>query len=94
MTLAGRNPLWAIGCLFLLGNAISFAQGVSSSNPPELIVQSGHSAKVVSVIFSPDGKKLYVANGRSNSVSVIDTVKNIKLRDVNVGTLPWGVVIK
>jgi YVTN family beta-propeller protein len=35
-----------------------------------------------------------VANGRSNSVSVIDTVRKVKLRDVAVGKLPWGVVIK
>jgi len=44
--------------------------------------------------LTPDGAKLYVANGRSNSVSVIDTVRNVKLRDVAVGKLPWGVVVK
>jgi len=43
--------------------------------------------------LTPDGRKLYVANGRSNSVSVIDTESNTKVRDVPVGTLPWGVVI-
>ena len=41
-----------------------------------------------------DGKKLYVANGRSNNVSVIDTATNAKLADIPVGTLPWGVVIR
>ena len=40
------------------------------------------------------GGKLYVANGRSNSVSVIDTETNEKLRDIAVGELPWGVVIR
>jgi YVTN family beta-propeller protein len=35
-----------------------------------------------------------VANGRSGTVSVIDTVNNVKLRDIAVGKLPWGVVIK
>jgi YVTN family beta-propeller protein len=44
--------------------------------------------------LTPDGKKLYVANGRSNSVSVIDTAKRVKLRDVAVGKLPWGVAIR
>lgn len=44
--------------------------------------------------LTPDGAKLYVANGRSNSVSVIDTVRNVKLRDIAVGKLPWGVVIR
>jgi YVTN family beta-propeller protein len=44
--------------------------------------------------ITPDGKKLYVANGRSNSVSVIDTQTNAKVTDVTVGELPWGVVIR
>ena len=44
--------------------------------------------------LTPDGKKLYVANGRSNSVSVIDTVKNEKITDIPVGKFPWGVVIR
>ncbi|MFC0135931.1 hypothetical protein CR105_01235 [Massilia eurypsychrophila] len=40
------------------------------------------------------GSKLYVANGRSNNVSVIDSARNVKLRDIAVGKLPWGVVIR
>jgi len=43
--------------------------------------------------LTPDGTKLYVANGRSNSVSVIDTSTNRKLKDIPVGELPWGVFI-
>ena len=43
--------------------------------------------------ITPDGKKLYVATGRSNAVSVIDTESNKKLKDIPVGELPWGVVI-
>ena len=43
--------------------------------------------------LSPDGKKLYVANGRSNSVSVIDTDTLKVIRDIPVGELPWGVTI-
>ena len=44
--------------------------------------------------ITPDGRKLYVANGRSNSVSVIDTQSNQKLKDIPVGEMPWGVVIR
>ena len=40
-----------------------------------------------------DGKKLYVANGRSNSVSVIDTVALKPIKEIAVGGLPWGVQI-
>jgi YVTN family beta-propeller protein len=40
-----------------------------------------------------DGGKLYVANGRSNSVSVIDTRRLQRVADVPVGAAPWGVAI-
>lgn len=35
-----------------------------------------------------------VANGRSDSVSMIDTETNQKIKDVPVGERPWGVVIR
>jgi YVTN family beta-propeller protein len=43
---------------------------------------------------TPDGKKLYVANGKSNSVTVIDTETNQPLQEIPVGDTPWGVVIQ
>jgi len=43
--------------------------------------------------LTPDGKKLYVANGRSNSVSVIDTQGLKVIKEIPVGELPWGVAI-
>jgi WD40 repeat protein len=59
MKRTGRNPLlWTLVWLFVVGTAICFAQGASSSDRPELVVQSGHSDRVLSVIFSPDGKTL------------------------------------
>jgi YVTN family beta-propeller protein len=44
--------------------------------------------------ITPNGHKLYVANGRSNSVSVIDAVELKVISEVKVGEMPWGVVIK
>ena len=44
--------------------------------------------------LTPDGKKLYVACGRSGSVAVIDTRSNQKVADIAVGKLPWGVAIR
>jgi YVTN family beta-propeller protein len=35
-----------------------------------------------------------VANGRSDSVSVIDTAAGATTADIAVGKLPWGVVIR
>jgi YVTN family beta-propeller protein len=43
--------------------------------------------------LTPDGAKLYVANGRSNSVSVIDTRTLARVADIPVGDSPWGVAI-
>jgi YVTN family beta-propeller protein len=43
--------------------------------------------------LTPDGKKLYVACGRSNAISVIDVAARKHLADIPVGKLPWGVVI-
>jgi YVTN family beta-propeller protein len=40
-----------------------------------------------------DGAKLYVPNGRSNNVSVIDTAKNAVVKEIAVGQTPWGVHI-
>ena len=43
--------------------------------------------------ITPDGKKLYVACGRSNAVAVIDTETNTKIAEIPVGELPWGVTV-
>jgi YVTN family beta-propeller protein len=44
--------------------------------------------------ITPDGKKLYVANGRSGSVSVLDAQAEAPIREIKVGEFPWGVVIR
>ena len=42
---------------------------------------------------SPDGGKLYTANGPSNDVSVVDTKSLTVTKKVPVGKVPWGVAI-
>jgi YVTN family beta-propeller protein len=42
---------------------------------------------------SPDGAKLYTANGPSNDVSVVDADSFEVIATVPVGTSPWGVAI-
>ena len=44
--------------------------------------------------ITPDGQKLYVANGRSGTVSVIDAANLRPLGEIPVGELPWGVSIR
>jgi len=42
--------------------------------------------------LTPDGKKLYAANGPSNDVSVLDPRTMQVLKTVPAGESPWGVV--
>ena len=51
-------------------------------------------ARPWNMAITPDGRKLYVANGRAGTVSVIDTTTHAKLRDIPVGKLPWGVLVR
>ena len=45
------------------------------------------------IALTPDGRKLYAANGPSNDVTVVDAQGLSVIRTVPVGKLPWGVAI-
>ena len=42
----------------------------------------------------PDGSKLYVANGLTNDLTMIDVPSLKAEKSIPVGRLPWGVAIK
>ena len=46
------------------------------------------------LLLAPDGRKLYVANGLTNDLTVIDVPSLKAERSVPVGRLPWGVALK
>ena len=50
-------------------------------------------AKPVGVVVSPDGGRVYVANGHGNSVAVIDAASYKVVANVPVGKRPWGIAI-
>ena len=50
-------------------------------------------AKPKGVVVSPDGKTVYVATGRANSVAVIDAASRKVLAMIAVGERPWGIAI-
>jgi YVTN family beta-propeller protein len=45
------------------------------------------------VAITPDGKRLYTANGPSNDVSVVDAETLEVIARIPAGDRPWGVAI-
>jgi YVTN family beta-propeller protein len=45
------------------------------------------------IALTPDGRKLYTANGVSNDVSVVDTATNKVIATVKAGDGPWGIAL-
>jgi len=43
--------------------------------------------------ISPDGKFLFVANGPSNDVSIVDLASETEVKRVKAGESPWGIAI-
>jgi YVTN family beta-propeller protein len=42
---------------------------------------------------SPDGRKIYTANGPSGDVSIIDVASGAVEKKVKVGGSPWGIAV-
>ena len=57
-------------------------QGLHPGRPASLALEPG-----------PEGKKLYVANGLTNDMTIIDMETLKPEKSVPVGRLPWGVAI-
>lgn len=55
-------------------------------------IETGDDAHAIS--FSKDEKTAYVVNQIGNTVSVIETAKHVKIKDINVGKQPNGIVLK
>jgi PQQ-dependent catabolism-associated beta-propeller protein len=49
--------------------------------------------RVWQLAFTPDGRYLLTTNGLSNDVSVIDVSRLRVIKTIQVGELPWGVVV-
>lgn len=50
-------------------------------------------SKPMGVVVSPDDKRVFVANGRGGTVSVIDAATNTVTSTIPVGQRPWGIAI-
>jgi YVTN family beta-propeller protein len=45
------------------------------------------------IAVSPDGSRLYTANGASDDVSVVDLKTRKELKRIKVGGGPWGIAV-
>jgi YVTN family beta-propeller protein len=50
-------------------------------------------AKPMGVQLSPDGQRLYVANGRGGTVSLVNLATDSVVTSTKVGTRPWGIAL-
>lgn len=50
-------------------------------------------SKPMGIVVSPDDKRIYVANGRGGTVSLIDAATNAVSGTTAVGQRPWGIAI-
>jgi YVTN family beta-propeller protein len=89
--------LWvSLGLLAFIG--VSFTASTISVSPAhaaenDVIATVTVGADPYGVAVSPDGTRVYVANGLDDTVSVIDTSTNTVTDTVTVGTNPYGVAV-
>lgn len=50
--------------------------------------------RVWNMDFSPDEKRIFTTNGVSNDMSVIDRERLKVKKSVQVGRMPWGIVVR
>ena len=50
-------------------------------------------SKPMSIVSAPDGKRLFVSNGRGGTVSAIDVAASQVTHSVAVGKRPWGIAL-
>ena len=55
-----------------------------------LVVTTPVGARPWGIALTPDGRKLYTANGPSNNVTVLDT-ETMQVTKIPAGELPWGI---
>src|SRR5215831_12107771 len=84
--LANRLVL-LLGSILLVAQLNAWAQPAQSLTPPRLVVQSGHSDRVNSLAFSPDGLTL-VTSSLDRSLKLWDVATGSELRTIHSGT--WG----
>jgi PQQ-dependent catabolism-associated beta-propeller protein len=95
-----RELVQAVGIAFSRDGTRAFvalgpANRVAELDPRSLEVRRFFlvGQRVWHLALSPDGKRLWTANGNSGDVTLVDLERNQPLRSIAVGHAPWGVLV-
>lgn len=75
-----------------IGGSLAAVDVRSRAVRASLVLENG-SGKAVGVAVSPDGRRVYVANGGTGTVSVVDSESLRLVGTVRVGRRPWGIAL-
>jgi quinoprotein dehydrogenase-associated probable ABC transporter substrate-binding protein len=71
------------------GGSVAVVDVAKSEVAATIVLPAG--SLPMGLALSPDERRLYVANGRARTVSVIDLTASTLLADIHVGARPWGI---
>jgi YVTN family beta-propeller protein len=66
---------------------------VASPRDVKLVAEVPVGTRPWGIALSPDGRRLFTANGPSNDLSIVDTTALRTVQRIAVGRSPWGVVV-
>ena len=66
---------------------------VASPRDVKLVAEVPVGTRPWGIALSPDGRRLFTANGPSNDLSIVDTTALRTVQRIAVGRSPWGVLV-
>ncbi|MBO9621486.1 MAG: hypothetical protein J7500_02115 [Sphingomonas sp.] len=94
----GPKQVWWSGLAYLPGRDLLYAANLMGPGPGNIVVFDARTRAIVTripvevspyqLVLTPDGRRLFVSNWSSESVSVIDTATNQVIRTLHVGMNP------
>jgi PQQ-dependent catabolism-associated beta-propeller protein len=74
-------------------DASLYKMTVPEGEPVERVLQLRKEARPMAVILDPPRNRIYLSTGRGKTVAVIDLKTHKLLKEIEVGTRPWGMAM-
>jgi YVTN family beta-propeller protein len=97
-----KVPVRPRSVAFLLGGSLAIIPSESTGQLNVIdtdefkvlkVIELPAGSRPMSVKVSPDGKRIYVSDGRAGTVSVLDAQTRTLVGSIHVGQRPWGIVL-